>query len=291
METECQVNNNSRKSQKECNYCVFKQFFSQSRADSVDLKNLNIKKVWVHGELVVEDGEALFEVPQEKIINNFDLKEVKARDFDYDMGIDSNSMMEETTDIYAIEAYDGELITGKSKETLVFKDRAIQPDLKKDIIKIANLNRYGTGDITNGFIKGFGLKKGAIASSVAHDSHNVIVVGTNSEDMADAVNLIREHKGGLAVVSKEDDFKEILELPIAGLMSDRDVNYVADKLTLLGEKADSLGCTLTSPFMTLSFMALLVIPEFKISDKGLFDGVRFKLTDLFRQYDMNNFLL
>lgn len=250
-----------------------------------DLRNLNVSKVWVHGELVFEDGEVLFDVEPYTPKNTFDLDEVTPEDFDVIMEMDYvSSLMDETTNVFVIEASDGELITGKSEETLLIKNKVIQPNLKKDIIKIAVVNRYGGNNISNGFIKGFNLKRGALASSVAHDSHNIVVVGTNSEDMANAVNLVREKKGGLAVVSAEDGIEDILELPIAGLMSDKDVDYVASKLTDLIELSNKLGCTLSSPFMTLSFMALLVIPSFKISDKGVFDFESFALTDLIKQY-------
>lgn len=250
-----------------------------------DLENLNVKKVWVHGEVVYEDGEVLFEAETPHLDNTFELEEVSPQDFDVIMEMDwTNSLMDETTNVFAIEAYDGELLTGKSEVTVLVKDKVIQPDLKKDILKIAVVNRHGGNNIGNGFIKGFNLKKGAIASSVAHDSHNVVVVGTNSEDMAYAVNLIRKHRGGLAVVSKEDGIEDILELPIAGLMSDKGVDYVANKLYGLQKLSRKLGCTLTAPFMTLSFMALLVIPSFKISDLGVFDFESFQITDLIRQY-------
>ena len=250
-----------------------------------DLRNLNVSKVWVRGDLVVDNGEVLFEVEQPKFKNSFELDEVSPEDFDVVMEMDwVNSLMDETTNVYVMEAYDGDLLTGKLEETVLIRNKIIQPDLKKDILKISVVNRYGGGNISNGFIKGFNLKKGAIASSVAHDSHNIIVVGTNSEDMADAVNLIIEKQGGLAVVSKEDDIKEILELPIAGLMSDKGIEYVSSKLTHLIDLSNDLGCTMSSPFMTLSFMALLVIPSFKISDLGMFDFESFGFTDLIKQY-------
>ena len=250
-----------------------------------DLTNLNISKVWVHGELVVDDGEVLFEVEPPEIINNFVLDEVTPENFDVIMEMDYvSSLMDESTNVYAIEAYDGDLITGKVEETLFIKNKVIQPNLKKDVIKIAVVNRYGGGNITNGFIKGFNLKKGAFAASVAHDSHNIVVIGTNSEDMAYAVNLIRENKGGFAVVSKEDGIEDTLELPIAGLMSDKDLDYVAAKLIALHDLVHDLGCELYAPFMTLAFMALLVIPNFKISDLGLFDYENFGFTDLIKQY-------
>lgn len=250
-----------------------------------DLKNLNISKVWVHGELVVDNGEVLYEGKKPEIINNFDLDEVKAEDFDPIMEMDYvNSLMDETTNVFVMEAYDGELFTGKLEKTLLVRNKVIQPDIKNDIIKIAVVNRYGGNNITNGFIKGFNIKKGAIATTVSHDSHNIVTIGASSEDMANAVNLIRQHKGGLAVVCAEDGIEEILDLPIAGLMSDKDADYVASKLVKLFNLTRDLGCTLSSPFMTLSFMALLVIPNYKISDLGLFDVEKFEFIDLVRQY-------
>ena len=250
-----------------------------------DLRNLNVSKVWVHGELVVDDGKALFETEVVESKNSIVLDEVKAEDFDVIMEMDwVNSLMDETTNVFVINAFDGELLTEKSEETLLVKNKIIQPDLKKDIVKIAVVNRYGGNNITNGFIKGFNLKKGAFGASVAHDSHNILVIGTNSEDMAKAVNLIREHQGGLVAVSTEDDICEILELPLAGLMSNRDIDYVAEKNRKIRSIVNQLGCDLTSPFTTLSFMALLVIPHFKISDQGLFDGDEFGFVDLIKQY-------
>ena len=250
-----------------------------------DLRNLNISKVWVHGELVVDDGEALFETEVVESKPSIILDEVKAEDFDVVMEMDwVNSLMDETTNVFVINAFDGELLTEKSEETLLVKNKIIQPDLKKDIVKIAVVNRYGGNNIANGFIKGFNLKKGAFGASVAHDSHNILVIGTNSEDMAKAVNLINENQGGLVALSTEDGICEILELPLAGLMSNRDIDYVADKNRKLRAAVNQLGCDLTSPFTTLSFMALLVIPHFKISDQGLFDGDDFCFVDLIKQY-------
>ncbi len=250
-----------------------------------DLRNLNVSKVWVHGELVVDDGKALFETEVVNSENSIILDEVKPEDFDVVMEMDwVNSLMDETTNVFVINAFDGDLLTEKSEETLLVKNKIIQPDLKKDIVKIAVVNRYGGNNITNGFIKGFNLKKGAFGASVAHDSHNILVIGTNTEDMAKVVNLIRERQGGLAAISTEDDICEILDLPLAGLMSNRDIDYVADKNRKIRKAVNHLGCNLTSPFTTLSFMALLVIPHFKISDLGLFDGDQFCFVDLIKQY-------
>lgn len=180
--------------------------------------------------------------------------------------------------VRAIEVIDGEIITDSIEVCLNIKDNIIQEDIDRDILKLAVVERYGNNNIANGFIKGFNLKKGAIASSVAHDSHNIIVIGTNAKDMARAVNLIHENKGGLAVVF--DNEEELLKLPIAGLMSDKDVFTVSNKLEKINNIVRELGCSLESPFMTLSFMALLVIPELRLSDKGLFDVDKFSFVDL-----------
>lgn len=246
-----------------------------------DLRNLNVSKVWVHGELVVDDGEVLFETEAIESKPSIVLDEVKAEDFDAKMEMSwTNSLMDETTNVFAINAYDSSILTEKCEETLLVQDGVIQPDLNKDVVKIAVVNRYGGNDIANGFIKGFNLKKGAFGASVAHDSHNILVIGTNSEDMAKVVNVIREHQGGLVAYSSEEDIFEVLDLPIAGLMSNRDIDYVADKNRKLGEAVNKLGCNLTSPFTTLSFMALLSIPHFKISNQGLFDVDKLEFIDL-----------
>ena len=181
-------------------------------------------------------------------------------------------------EVNVIECFDGELLTKKSTAKLNVKDGVIQSDIYQDVLKIAVVERYGGNTIANAFIKGFGLKKGAIASSVAHDSHNIIVIGYNSQMMADAVNQVIDDKGGIAVVS--EDFSDSLPLPIAGLMSNEDVYAVADKLGILHKMASSLGCQIEAPFMTMAFMALLVIPSIKISDKGLFDGDNFEFMDV-----------
>ena len=250
-----------------------------------DLRNLNVSKVWVHGELVVDDGKVLFETEIAESKPSIVLDEVKAEDFDAKMEMSwTNSLMDETTNVFAIKAYDSSILTEKCEETLLVQDGVIQPDLNKDVVKIAVVNRYGGNDIANGFIKGFNLKKGAFGASVSHDSHNILVIGTNSEDMAKVVNVIREHQGGLVAYSSEEDIFEVLDLPIAGLMSNRDIDYVADKNRKLGEAVNKLGCNLTSPFTTLSFMALLSIPHFKISNQGLFDVDKLEFIDLIHNF-------
>ena len=171
-------------------------------------------------------------------------------------------------------------LTGKTTATLKVKDGKVQPDIYDDILKISVVERYGGNAVSNAFIKGFGLKKGAIASSVAHDSHNIIVVGYCAETMAEAVNEIIDNKGGFAIVS--EDFSDSLSLPIAGLMTNEDAYVVAQKLDVLHKMSSALGCKLDSPFMTMAFMALLVIPSLKISDLGLFDGDSFEFIDVIK---------
>ena len=250
-----------------------------------DLRNLNVSKVWVHGELVVDDGEVMFETEDIESKPSIVLDEVKAEDFDAKIEMSwTNSLMDETTNVFAINAFDNSLITEKSEETLIVRDGIIQADLNKDVVKIAVVNRYGENKITNGFIKGFNLKKGAFGASVAHDSHNILVIGTNSEDMAKVVNIIRERQGGLVAYSSEEDICEVLELPIAGLMSNKDIGYVAEKNRKLRAVVSKLGCNLTSPFTTLSFMALITIPHFKISDQGLFDADKLEFIDLIHNF-------
>ncbi|MDP5139178.1 MAG: adenine deaminase, partial [Spirosomaceae bacterium] len=148
-------------------------------------------------------------------------------------------------------------------------------DTDRDILKIVVVNRYTDAPPAVAFIHDFGLKEGAIASSVAHDSHNIIAVGVTDEDIIEAINLIIEHKGGVSAVSNK--LRGILPLPIAGLMSNEEGYKVAKDYTDIDKFAkEQLGCTLSAPFMSLSFMGLLVIPKLKLSDKGLFDGEKFE---------------
>ena len=151
--------------------------------------------------------------------------------------------------------------------------------MEQDILKIVVVNRYENRPPSIGFVKNFGLKKGAIATSVAHDSHNIVAVGVTDEDICNAVNVIIKHKGGLSVAY--GDTREILPLPVAGLMSNEDGYSVAQRYSRLDHIAKQLGSFLSAPFMSLSFMALLVIPKLKLSDKGLFDAGRFQLIGLY----------
>jgi adenine deaminase len=177
-----------------------------------------------------------------------------------------------------IEAYNGELIT-KETSVITKQETFVDSDIANDILKIVVKDRYNDGPPAAAFIKGFGLKKGAFASSVAHDSHNIICIGTNDEDIVNAINEIVKLRGGLAVASSNNIYS--LPLPVAGIMSDKPVKKIAGEYESLSQKVKAMGCRMSAPFMTLSFMALLVIPELKLSDKGLFDGRKFYFVPLF----------
>ena len=179
-----------------------------------------------------------------------------------------------------IEALDGELITNKIESITTLMDGFAVSNTENDILKLAVVNRYQQEEPAIGFIKNFGLKSGAIASSVGHDSHNITVVGVDDESICRAVNLIIESKGGLSAVNGDDE--QIVELPVAGLMSNRDGYEIAEQYIALDKLAKDMGSTLRAPFMSLSFMALLVIPSIKLSDKGLFDGEKFEFMPLFK---------
>lgn len=239
-----------------------------------DLTNFRVKKVLIEGKLVAADGKPLFPVKSLKLKSTFSLSPKMPSHFDL-----PSSRGQEL--VRVIQVVEGQLITLESETLLPVLKGKIGADIENDVLKIAVVERYGHNRISNAFVSGFGLKKGAIASSVAHDSHNIIVVGTSSKDMAVAVNKIIKTKGGLVAVSNHDF--ESLELPIAGLMSTENVNKVSSQLNTLHETVGNMGCALESPFMTLSFMALLVIPKLKISDKGLFDVEKFSFVEVVKR--------
>ena len=238
-----------------------------------NLNDLNVLKTYISGECVFDGEDVLFDVEDVEVSNSMDVDRKLPEDFDVYFDGDE-------CEVNVIECIDGDLLTKKETARLITKDGIVQPDIFQDVLKIAVVERYGTNTIANAFISGFGLKKGAIASSIAHDSHNIVVVGYSSEMMAEAVNTVIDNKGGIAVVS--EDFADSLSLPIAGLMSNEDAYDVAKKLEILHKMASALGCKLESPFMTMAFMSLLVIPSIKLSDKGLFDGDSFEFIDVIR---------
>ncbi|WP_405268131.1 adenine deaminase [Methanobrevibacter sp.] len=245
-----------------------------AKADYVIIDSLydfNVLETYIGGECVFDGENVLFDAPEVESRNTIDASKKTASDFDIHYDGDE-------CEVNVIECTDGDLLTKKTTAKLITKGGIVQPDIYQDVLKIAVVERYGKGNIANAFIKGFGLKKGAIASSVAHDSHNIIVVGYDSQEMADAVNKVIDNQGGISVVS--DDFADSLPLPIAGLMSNEDAHVVSDKLAILHNMTSALGCQLEAPFMTMAFMALLVIPSLKISDLGLFDGDAFEFIDV-----------
>ena len=245
-----------------------------ARADFIvvdSLHDLNVLKTYVGGECVFDGKNVLFDAPEMKSHNSINASKKTAADFD--MHYDGDEC-----EVNVIECFDGNLLTRKATASLSVEDGIVQSDTSQDVLKIAVVERYGGNTVANAFIKGFGLKKGAMASSVAHDSHNIIVVGCDSEAMARAVNRVIDDGGGISVVC--DDFTDSLPLPIAGLMSNEDAFDVAGKWGELYEKTVDWGCTLKFPFMTMAFMALLVLPSIKISDKGLFDGDSFEFMNV-----------
>jgi adenine deaminase len=240
-----------------------------------DLEKFEVVKTYINGELVAEEGKSKIESGKSKVINNFSCSKKKVEDFQY--LLNKYGEEENIEQVNVIEALDGQLITNKLIRNLkdVFvKNGFIESNPENDILKIVVVNRYTDSPIAKAFIKNFGLKKGAIASSVAHDSHNIVAVGVDDENICKAVNLVIEQQGGISAVDNEKEM--VLALSVAGLMSNDGGYKVAAAYTAIDKVVkEKLGSTLSAPFMTLSFMALLVIPHLKLSDKGLFDGDSF----------------
>ncbi len=220
-----------------------------------NLRDFNIQQTIIKGNIVYKNNKVLIKRKKTIPINNFNIKKKNIKDFYFNT---------KNKRINIIIAYDKQLFTNME----IIKNRRL-PDKENDILKIAVINRYKNSKPSIGFIKGFGLQDGAIASSISHDSHNIIVIGTNDYDICKAVNLIIRNKGGLSVYSKKKNFSQVLKLPIAGIMSNNNYKYIAKKYTQVDLLSKKLGSKLSSPFMTMSFMALTVIPEIKISDKGI----------------------
>ena len=234
-----------------------------------DLSKFEVIATYISGVLVAEKGISRISTQKSDAINNFNCSKKQVADFSFPVKVFPGKQ-------FAIEAMDGQLITNKIPIEPLVNHGFYVSDVKQDVLKIVVVNRYGDAPVAKAFIKNFGLKKGAIASSVAHDSHNIIAVGVDDENICKAVNLIIENMGGVSCVdSSNPSNNAILPLPVAGLMSNEDGYKVADAYTSIDKKAKELGSDLSAPFMTLSFMALLVIPHLKLSDKGLFDGDNF----------------
>ncbi len=235
-----------------------------------DLKSFDVKATYIDGELVAENGQTKINSIEEEAVNNFNCSEITRNQI----------MMEDTgRPVQVIVVEDGQLITEKSVATIAGNNGFLESDVNQDVLKIVVVNRYFDAPPAVSFIKNFGLKQGAIASCVAHDSHNIIAVGTNDKDITESINLIIKSLGGVSLANGEE--KKIVPLPVAGIMSALDGYEVANLYEAIDKRSKELGATLTSPFMTLSFCALLVIPKLKLSDKGLFDGESFAFTSAY----------
>ena len=233
-----------------------------------DLINFKVQKTFIDGIVVAEDGKTLIKSVPSVLINKFSCQKKIPIDFKVPV-----SSIEK--DLSVIEALDGQLITNKLSVKIKNENGFYVSDTSSDILKIVVVNRYSNAPIAKAFIRNFGFKKGAIASSVAHDSHNIVAVGVDDESICRAVNLIIHENGGVSCVIEKEEM--VIGLPVGGLMSINDGFSVAEAYTSIDAMAKKAGSKLSAPFMTLSFMALLVIPHLKLSDKGLFDGDKFEL--------------
>lgn len=238
-----------------------------------DLAGFGVMETWIDGQCVARAGKSLLPKSKSPRVNRFLTGPKKPADF-------SVSAPKETSVIRIIEALDGQIVTGAGEASALVRDGRVVADPSRDILKIAVINRYADAPPAVAFVRGIGLKSGAIASSVAHDCHNIVAVGASDEDLARVVNLIINNEGGIALVGPDGE-EDALPLPVAGLMSDGYAEDAAAAYARLTESAKALGSPLQAPYMTLSFLALLVIPALKLSDKGLFDGTKFEFVPVF----------
>lgn len=242
------------------------------RADCIvveDLVHFKVEKTYINGDLVYNNGQSLIEPVSFSLLNNFNTNKKKVSDFKFESS---------TQQIRVIEALEGQLVTNEIISDSLIDDGNLVSNIEKDILKMTVVNRYQDQKPAIAFIKNFGLKEGAIASSVGHDSHNIIAVGVSDESICKAVNLIIENKGGICAISNDEE--KVIPLPVAGIISDQDGETVGKMYAELDRMSKKMGSNLNAPYMTLSFMALLVIPSLKLSDKGLFNGSTFQFTSL-----------
>ncbi|MBP7507064.1 MAG: adenine deaminase [Prolixibacteraceae bacterium] len=234
-----------------------------------NFKDFSIKKVVVNGIEVFDGIELKFNTTDDTIINKFYSNSISETDL---------KVPKIGNSINVIQAFDNSLITRQFKFKVDFMNNFIEPSIDKDILKIVVLNRYSKAKPSIGFIKGFKIKEGAIGSSIAHDSHNLIAIGTSDTYICRVLEILQKAKGGIAYVNNK--FSDVLTLQIGGLMSLESAKFVSEKYSKLNYQISKMGCKMKNPFITLSFMALLVIPELKIGDKGLFDVTKFEFIDL-----------
>jgi adenine deaminase len=236
-----------------------------------DLKDFKVIETYINGLLVAKEGNSLIEPVQATAINQFNANPLSLED----LALPANDYPSKNGLVPVIHAIDGQLITNLVWAKPKIKEDKIVADIENDLLKVVVYNRYHASKPKIGLIQSFGFKSGAIASTVAHDSHNIIAVGADDESLLKAINLVIQEQGGISCVFENES--KVIGLPVAGLMSIADPYQVANDYISIDKMAKSLGTRLQSPFMTLSFMALLVIPHIKMSDLGLFDGDQFKL--------------
>ncbi|MFA9371731.1 MAG: adenine deaminase [Labilibaculum antarcticum] len=231
-----------------------------------------VEQAFRKGVCIYKDNEVLFDVSNEIILNNFSRKPIQLSDL---------TVESENGSLRAMVVKDGDLIT----DSVLCKPKVVGEnvvsDVDNDLLKMVVMSRYDNGNPVMGFAKGFGYKKGAIAESIAHDSHNIIAVGTSDEELLHAINTLIEMKGGIVAVNNGES--ESVRLEVAGLMSNKTGEDLVREYAKLNDFASALGSNFESPFMTLAFMSLLVIPKLKLSDKGLFDVKEFKVINLFKE--------
>lgn len=236
-----------------------------------DLKNFKIEATYINGERVMENGQSFIKTVEAQVINNFHTSKKSPEEF---------ALKAASDQIRVIKAIDGELVTQSFITDVKQENGFAVSDMDRDLLKMTVVNRYSDVPPAVCFIEGFNLSKGAIASCVGHDSHNIIAVGCDDDSLCKAVNLIIENKGGISAVHGDQNL--VLPLPVAGIMTNQDGRLTGQLYGKIDAAVKAeMGCTLRAPFMTLSFMALLVIPELKLSDLGLFDGKKFEFADLF----------
>ena len=246
-------------------------------ADFIEVDSLtdfHVLRTWIDGRLVAENGVTTIPCVDVPVVNNFVPTNVRTQEIEVSAPADSKLKLQ------VIEALDGQLITNRLEFPVQVINEAVHAQVELDVLKLVVVNRYYKAPPAIGFIKNFGLQRGAMASSVAHDSHNVIAVGVDDADITAAINLVMEAGGGLSAACAAERVAEVLPLPVAGLMATGTCQEVGRAYKKLDWLVKTWGSPLRAPYMTLSFMALLVIPELKLSDLGLFDGAKFGFTDL-----------
>ena len=237
-----------------------------------DLESFNVQAVYRKGGCIFKDEKVLFEVNNEILLNNFSRKPIQLSDI---------SVTAQNGPVRVIVAKDGDLLTDSILCQPRIENGNVVSDVDNDLLKMVVMSRYDNGKPVIGFAKGFGYTKGAIAESIAHDSHNIIAIGTSDEELLHAINTLIEMKGGIVAVNNGDS--RSVQLEVAGLMSNKTGEELIHDYKQLSEFASNLGSEFNSPFLTLAFMSLLVIPKLKLSDKGLFDVNQFKVINLFKE--------